>query len=66
MFEPMIMLTLLGLIASPTTHNRWFNQPPGTHIPSPPTLPAHALIHVMRDITLDVKKVTQNPSVLAI
>ena len=64
-FEPMIFLALLALIASPNTHNRGFNLPSAAHIPSPPSLPAHALILVMCDITVDVKKVTQNPAVLA-
>ena len=30
-----------------------------------PTRPAHPLIHAIRDITVVVKKVAQNPAVLA-
>ena len=34
------------------------------HLPTP-LLPAHPLIHAIPDITVTVKKVTENPAVLA-
>ena len=65
MLEPIHILAFLQLITSRNTPNGGFNPPPVTHTSSSPTLPAHAFIHVMCDITVVVKKVTQNPAVLA-
>ena len=41
------------------------NLPPASHPPPPPLPPTHPLIHTIPDITVAVKKVAQNPAVLA-
>ena len=44
--------------------NGWCNPPSAFHPPPLPP-PAHPLIHTIPDITVTVKKVAQNPAVLA-
>ena len=56
---------LLGHIATPNGPVGAFNPPPASHPPPPPTPPTHPLIHAICDITVVVKKVAQNPAVLA-
>ena len=51
---------LLGHIATPNGPVGGFNLPPASHPPPPPM---HPLIHAIRDITVVVKKVAQNPAV---
>ena len=53
-----LWLALLGLIATP-------NSPIERCIPPPASHPPHPLICAIRDITVVVKKVAQNPAVLA-
>ena len=60
-----LWLALLGLIATPNSPVGQCNPPPASHPPPPPIPPAHPLIHAIRDITVVVKKVAQNPAVLA-
>ena len=61
-----LWLALLGLIATPNSPVGRCNPPPASHPPPPPTPPpSHPLIHAIRDITAVVKKVAQNPAVLA-
>ena len=57
-----LWLALLRLIATPNSPIGKYNPPPASHPPSPPT---HPLIRAIRDITVVVKKVAQNPAVLA-
>ena len=66
MFGP--MLALLGLIASPNSPNGGFNPPPAAHPLPPPTLPlppTKPLICATGDIIVVVRKVAQNPAVIA-
>ena len=57
-----LWLALLGLMATPNSPIGRYNPPLASH-PPPPTCPP--LIHAIRDITVVVKKVAQNPTVLA-
>ena len=58
-----LWLAFLGLIASPNSHNRGYNQPLGAH-PFPP--PSYQLLtHATCDITVAVEKIVQNTEVLA-
>ena len=64
-----LWLALLGPIATPNSPIGRCNPPPASHsslptTPPPPT-PAHPLIRAIRDITVVVKRVAQNPAVLA-
>ena len=56
-------LALLGLIATPNSPIGRYNPPLAVHPPHPS--PAQPLKHVIHDITVVVKKVVQNPAVLA-
>ena len=56
---------LLGLIATANSPIRRYNLPLASHPPPPPTPPAHPLIRAIRDITVVVKKIAQNPALLA-
>ena len=61
-------LEFLGLIATPNSPNGKYNLPPASPASSThptPFPPAHPLIHAICDITVVVKKVAQNPAVLA-
>ena len=58
-----LRLAPLGLIATPNSPVGRCNPPPASHPPTPP--PPTPLIHAIRDITVVVKKVAQNPAVLA-
>ena len=64
-----LWLVLLGLIATPNSPIGRYGLPPASHPPRPlhpPTPPpAHPLIRAIHDITVVVKKVAQNPAVLA-
>ena len=69
-----LWLALLRLIATPNSPVGWCNPPLASHPPPPPTHPlhpptpfppAHPLIHAIHDVTVVVKKVAQNPAVLA-
>ena len=64
-----IWLALLGFIASSNSLNGGFNLPPAVQ-PSPPSTPSHSptlppLICATCDFTVVVKKVAQNPALLA-
>ena len=52
-------------VATPNSPNGRVNPPPASHLPPPPNPPTHPFIRAIRDITVVVKKVAQNPKVLA-
>ena len=56
------MFLLHELIASANSPNEGFNLPPAAH---PPLHLPHPLSHFISDITVVLKKVAQNPAVLA-
>ena len=68
----MTIIVLLGLIATPNSPIGRYNPPPASQPPPPPIPPppirppTHPLIRAIRDNTVVVKKVAQNPAVLAI
>ena len=67
-FTPVLVRRLIGppglsrpmtkLIATPNSSIGWCNPPPSSHPPPP-------LIHAIHNITVVVKKVAQNPALLA-
>ena len=80
-FTPVLVTRLLGHpgLSGLMTSTSWnmeppnspvgsFNPPSAFHPPqplTPPLLPVHSLICAIRDVTVVVKKVAQNPAVLA-
>ena len=59
-----LRLALLGLMATPNSPIGRYNPPPASHATCP-LYPPHPLIRAIHDITVVVKKVAQNPVVLA-
>ena len=61
----MVALTCLRLPTHPPPPPPTHSPTPTTHPPPPPPPPTHPLIRAICDITVAVKKVAQNPAVLA-